>query len=416
MVKRHLSLLSKSERNSVLLVALIFPFFGLFYSFLKRNETWFKNLLWIFVAYSGFVFIYNPIGGTSHDFIRYAEDFQNYAQSDLSFFGIIKNSFVVGGNRDIFMAILMFTVSRFTANPTIFFGVFALIYGFFYSRNIWYLFNNNNTSNQHSFYITILLLFFMLIVPFWGLVRIWFAIHVFFYGALPFVYKGDKSKLIWVFLTPLIHFSTMFPLSIFLIFLIFGAKQKVYFIFYIVTLFISEIDLDFVRNAVSDLFPYLQSTAEVYTSETYAEVVSSRTYVWHFKLATMLVKWYFIVMPIISYFYFTKYFKSNVALNRLFSFSFLLYGASNIFALIPSGGRYVFLSRLFMLFAIVLSFLSKNPPSNYKKYMPLSLMLFYPVIFNVRVGFDYYGLSLFIGNFLTTFFWTDNIPLIDFIK
>jgi len=133
-------------------------------------------------------------------------------------------------------------------------------------------------------------------------------------------------------------------------------------------------------------------------------------------LSKILVKLFFILMSILAYTNIKRYFRINLPLNSLLSFSLLLYGASNIFALVPSGGRYIFLSQMFMLFTLVLLFICDSPLSKYKKYFPLSLMLLYPVIFNIRIAFEYYGISLFLGNFLTSFFWYDNIPLIDFIK
>jgi hypothetical protein len=48
------------------------------------------------------------------------------------------------------------------------------------------------------------------------------------------------------------------------------------------------------------------------------------------------------------------------------------------------------------------------------KYLALLLVL--PILFRLRVGTDYYGSSLFWGNFVSAIFIDDNVPIIDFMK
>lgn len=38
------------------------------------------------------------------------------------------------------------------------------------------------------------------------------------------------------------------------------------------------------------------------------------------------------------------------------------------------------------------------------------------MIFEIRKGFDFYGIMLLVGNFVSMFFVESNIPLIDYVK
>lgn len=397
-----------------IMLVIILPFIGLIYSYIHKNRSWFKNIFWFAIAYSGLIFIYNPIGGTENDVTRYAEEFQNISNLNLTFKMIIENLFTTGIFRDLFLPSLMHVLSFFSSDPKIFFFSFAIIFGFFYSRNIWFIFEK--LPEKYNMYISILLLFYLLVLPPWGLVRIWLAIHVFVFGAMPYIFYNDKSKLIWLFVSVLIHYALIFPLLVFVFYSFIPRNVNLFFIFYLVTLFINEIDLNYVKELVLNTFPFMQSAVIAYTNETYAEIRRNMQYAWHVIWAAEMIKYVLISLTIITYFNIKKYHNENESLIRLFSFSLLIYGASNIFALVPSGGRFIYLSQLFILPSIILSFLKMNQDSMVQRFLPLSLFLVFPIIFQIRIGFDYYGISLFVGNVFSALIWNDNIPLIDFVK
>lgn len=404
----------KRQKRILLLFTLIFPLGGMFYAFSHKNIRWMKNIFWLVCSYTGLVFIYNPIGGINNDYIRYAQDFQNIAEMNLSFYTIISQSFTSGLFKDLFLPLFMYFLSFVTNDPGIFFFGFASIFGFFYSRNLWFIFEK--LPQNINIYISIILLFYILILPFWGLVRIWLSIHIFVYGAMPFIYNKDKSKIIWVFASVLVHYAVLFPVVVFIFYYFIPKKLNLFFIIFTISLFIREIDLTLVRNIVSAYFPFMKDAAEVYTNPEYAEIRKRVQHVWHVNLSSSLNYYGVVSLIFLTYLNIKTYHLNNQSLLNLFSFALFIYSLSNIFALVPSGGRFIYLSQMFMFPAIILSFTHIDRGTKFQKYLPLSLLLVFPVIFKIRVGFDYYGLSLFFGNFFTASFWNDNIRLIDLIK
>jgi hypothetical protein len=56
-----------------------------------------------------------------------------------------------------------------------------------------------------------------------------------------------------------------------------------------------------------------------------------------------------------------------------------------------------------------------NPQIKAIRLLSIPLLIFY-CIFTIRVGFDYMGISTFIGNPFAALLIEDNTPLIEFVK
>jgi hypothetical protein len=104
-------------------------------------------------------------------------------------------------------------------------------------------------------------------------------------------------------------------------------------------------------------------------------------------------------------------------LNRLYVFALLIGALVNVMALIPSGTRFRVLGRMFH-YPIILFTLSKLSLKDisYKIASIASWFLLLPLVLNIRrVLLDDYSISLF-GNFITVFFWENNVLLISYVK
>ena len=102
---------------------------------------------------------------------------------------------------------------------------------------------------------------------------------------------------------------------------------------------------------------------------------------------------------------------------HLYVFTLFLGSVANIMALVPSGGRFQILSQLFKVPLILL--VAMNIPNGdvYRKYVKwATFFLLLPFVFEIRKQLDYYSITLLFGNFITVFFWENNLPLIDLIK
>lgn len=409
---------TRSQESLILyILVLFFPLLGLAICLSRRKMKYAKHFFVIFCGFLGLIHIFHPQGtvlGEGVDGGRYALELiymHNNIDSLEQFLGSLYNE----SELDIYQPILTYIVSRFTDNPHWLFFCFALVFGYFYSRNIWYLFDK--LPDKFPKILWILIVYYILICPIWNIngVRMWTALHIFVYGAMPYIVNNRKDKLFWCFLSIFVHFSFFMPLTILLLYAIFDVKRniKLVFAFYILSLFINTINLEVFRNVLESI-PFLESKKS-YISDSSIERMGEIVYSWHVVLANEISYWVIQLFIFISY-YISR--KVNVKeLTYLLSFSLLIYGFSNIMALLPSGGRFLVLSKMFMLPVIIL-LLSKllEVKKGYNGILYLSIPLIFSVIFQMRVGLDYYSIMLLIGNYFTAPFIISDVPLINYIK
>src|SRR5699024_1226601 len=89
---------------------------------------------------------------------------------------------------DILRTIIALAVSRFTASQSVLTLVYGIIFGFFFSRNMWFVLERFKGKIR---LITILLFCcFFLVIPIWDIngFRFWTAAHIFVYGVLQFLF------------------------------------------------------------------------------------------------------------------------------------------------------------------------------------------------------------------------------------
>ena len=406
------------DKRLVFLITVLSPIIGLFLAIKWRYKSWAKNLFWIFCSFSGLVIIYSYSEGM--DIYRYALQLKDFYYSAISFNELSRLFFTQEGV-DIYQLTLVFITSRFTDNAHLLFLLYAIIYGFFYSRNIWYIYEKKNNDNK-SYHIGILILYVALIWPVWQIAAARFgtAFHLFVYGAMPYIFEKDKSKMIFLFLSPLVHFSFLFPVSVFLLYLIIPKKQNIVMVFYVITLFVKEINLPIINDFLISYLPsFLHKRVDSYVNEAYLIefVEKSSGYAFHFIFMNTVGNIVIQILLFLTFFVNAKYIKDNKKIRNCFFFSILLCSFSNIIALIPDGARFLLLGQMFMLISAVFSFSELKVSNKFRKKVlsPLLILLITPMIIKFRMGCDYYGFSL-LGNFISAFFIEDVRPIIDYIK
>ena len=108
---------------------------------------------------------------------------------------------------------------------------------------------------------------------------------------------------------------------------------------------------------------------------------------------------------------------SESSLMQLYVFTLFLGGIANIMALLPSGGRFQLLSQMFKVPLILMASLSLPVSNSFKSIVSVFLiLLLLPLVFNIRQVFDYFSITVLLGNFITVFFWENNVPLIGIVK
>ena len=206
---------SKTNKNNkeLLLLFFLWPMLSLFICIVKRNNLWSKNIFWLFCIYYGYTFL---IPSEGSDAFGYAQNFIDFGKIDISTSNFFSSLYSNETNYvDILQPFISFLISRFTNDPRILFATFGMIFGYFYSRNLWFLFDKLN--NRYSIIVGLYILVFALICPIWRIngFRFWTASQIFLFGVLPYLYEGNKKWISISALSIFVHFSFLFPFNVF---------------------------------------------------------------------------------------------------------------------------------------------------------------------------------------------------------
>ena len=123
---------SNSRYSLFKLGYLLLPFVSFVFVLREYKSSWFKNALWFFIVFFGFSMSYVD----TIDAHVYRIVFEEYARfKDFSSFTDVFDSSKTG-KIDFVNSLINYVLAIFTTNYHFLFGTYALIFGFFYSRNI----------------------------------------------------------------------------------------------------------------------------------------------------------------------------------------------------------------------------------------------------------------------------------------
>lgn len=421
----------RNEHSNNIVLTFLFPFVGLISSLANWRKSWAKNIFWFACIYLGAVFIFLPEGvdlGEGTDSARYQMDLIRFYGDNSGLFGVLAKYRIEHDMMDFYQPIITYLISRFTDNAHVLFAVFAFVFGFFYSRNVWYVLDKLPNKKQGIF--VILTIIYFLICPITQIngVRMWTALHVYVYALMPYLLDRDKSKLWCLALAPLIHFSFLYVLLLGFAYVMLPERMKtgsrtlqfVALSTFIATLAVNSLNLDAVGGMLMEYSPEsYEDRIELYVNQDLADRNAEGAALsnWYIAVSGMLKKWTIAVLLIFLYPCMKKYFKGEYGLNRLYLFALFLGAFANIMSLIPSGGRFQLVSMMFMVPMVLLSIM-KIPKSDVYYGIARFAMLFLliPVVVDFRRLFDFLGITAVFGNFFTAFFWESNVPLIEFVK
>ncbi|MCB0743252.1 MAG: EpsG family protein [Ignavibacteriae bacterium] len=411
-------MLYKQSENKIYatILFLVWPFLSTFFAILNYREKWAKNIIWIFVAFFGYTMV---ISNEGMDANRYRDQFIEISEAGGET-NLVKGIYAEDtGYVDVLKPFLDRLVSLFTNNYKILFLIYGLIFGYFFSRNIWLLLENIKQPIVSS--SIILLILFSLINPIWNIngFRFWTAAQIFVYGCLLFFLKRDKIGIILSFIALFVHFSFMLPVLILFIYLFIGNRLTIYFYFFITSLFITEINLEVVRSSIEGILPVIFETKVVnYTNEAYREqkVAGFKNMNWYIIYNAFLLKYVIYLYFIFLYWKNRIKIRRNKAVYSLFSFILFYFGIANIVASIPSGGRFLTVAYSFAIALIYIYVQTyKDDLINFIVKVSLPILLLY-IIVSIRLGFDTIGITTVIGNPIVALFMDKDRALIELIK
>lgn len=410
----------KAKALPVTFLFLVWPFALLLTSLRNFNAPGAKKGFILFCAYFGFVFVISKdLGGA--DSARYGQMLHDLHQQTPSFENLWASLYSYETNLlDIYQPIVTWFVAVFTDNAHFLFSIFATVFGWFYANNIWIILNKvkGNLSPLIVFFIVI----FSLTIPLWNIngVRMWTAAQIFIYGVLTYFIGPKKTRgLLWAGASILVHFSFLFPLMLLGLYKFLPKRLIVFFLFYLITLIFSEINLFTIQGYLRLLPEIFQPRVESYTNIEYAEniAMNKSDMNWYVGFSANAFKIAINALLIIVLYTSRKFLKNNKILYGYAAFILFFSGWANLLTSLPSGGRFIAVSSALVVAFLILFFLNYKPSGLLKVTQILSLpLLIIYFIFSIRVGFDYMGISTFIGNPFSALLIEDTKPIIDFVK
>lgn len=400
---------------------LVWPLLALISAVKNHRQYWAKNLLWAFIAFYGFTF---AIGSESEgtDILVYIEEFQDLHGQSLSI-STAGEYFENSGEVDILRTFIAIVLSRFTDNAAILTLFYGIIFGFFFSRNMWYVLDRLEGNIKP---ITILLLVcFSLVVPIWNMngFRFWTAAHIYIYGLLPFLFEQKKSGLFICSLSMLVHFAFLIPVTILVSYLLLGDRLKIYFVMFLISFVISEINLTAFNELIESYAPEIvQERTSGYRGEeyveTYREGAEEEGKVWYAVWYGQALKWSimgFLVVLVVRGF---TFFEDSINWKRLLAFTLLFYVFANLFSSLPSGGRFVSVANLSALALITLYVQNREHELFMQRFILLATpALFIFIIVSIRIGLLSMSATVFFGNpVLAVFLVGEHVSLNDVLR
>lgn len=289
----------------------------------------------------------------------------------------------------------MFLVSRLTGNPAIYYGVVATIFAFFYLKSIEHIYNAHLPSANINSLIPFW--FFIMFLPVFTISgsRWVLAAWILFY-ALYLYFMHRELKYIFLSLSTIfIHFSFIGPVLAFIVFLILGRRNIIYYILIVASFFVQPLTASYINKVETNSFEGVQERIETYTNEDTMETrhISYENVRWIVKNQGKMLAIY---LPL-GIFYARRRFRtvsSILLLEQLYSFCLLLYALANSFLKIPSGGRFQSIFFMFSTLYLIILFARVQPKSLSRLTIIGLLPMFLYVIVELRRGLDTLNMAL----------------------
>jgi len=400
-----------------IILFLIWPFISLIYAIKNHRRPYAKNIVWLFTIFYGLTFV---IVSDSLDASRIISQFQNVRLYGLSSFQILlkENEYF-----DLLQPFLLYVVSFFTTDSRILFGVIGLIFGYFYSRNLWL--GIELLEEGLNKYAIILIFLFALIIPIWEIngFRMWTAAHVFFFGVSKQLLTGNRKYAIYSILTPLIHFSFIFAVVAYVSFLIIKRLPiNLIFGIFLFSIIVQEIKVDIREYRTLVPEPY-QIKIEGYSNIEFLMRMKEKHMEmrWWAKYQYIAIEYLLDFLTIMAFISYKKNLNilRNQGIKDFFTFTLWMASLSRFFSALPLGDnyRFVIITNLFIAFSLVMIYGNKLRTVKIPFQFLITVLIigFYSIV-ELRKGFDRIAITTFISNPFTLWFFDDTKPLIIFIK
>lgn len=407
--------ISNLNKFYAFVIFLFSPVLAIILAVRQYKETWAKNIVWVFCSYYGLTFV---IGNDKSDINRYRDRFEFFSTVNYSS-GEFINELINGSEAgpDFLQPLIMYIASLFTSNFKYALALFGLIFGFFFSRNIWNVLQL--AKGKLKWYSVFLIVIFSFVYAVWDInvMRFTLAAHIFFYGAFTVLIKEKKWGWIFVAISPFMHFTFTLPIIVLALYKILGKRPLIYFYLYLFSFFVSEINFDTIKNNLNFLPAAYREQSQGYLSEDYKKERQQLNEEKNFrgKFYQSAIKWGTALL-LVSIYFRRKKLKDYKVWYGYLSFCLLFFSIFNILSLIPVMKRFLFLGYLFLVSFSFIYYQNYAEKKELKAvYIATPILAFYFIV-KFRIGFEFTGLFTVLGGPVSAFFNEGDIPLISFLK
>ncbi|ODS62990.1 MAG: hypothetical protein ABS41_07400 [Arenimonas sp. SCN 70-307] len=385
------------------LLALAAPFVAVVLAVMRPRDPASRNLVWIFTVYFGAAFYIAADSG--FDSVSYAEWLKEMHQAQFSLRHLIGLFFVQGSQyQDVYQPLLTYAVSLLTDERWLLFAVFGVLFGYVYSRNVWFLIDR--IPARFGLLVGFLLLAYAFHINIGaGLngVRMWTALHVFVFGFLHYHATGRKKYLAIILATPLIHFSFWLACAVTAAYFLVRRFGIGVYVFFLISMLGAALEFSTVQALMGYLPLPIEERAAGYMGAVAAnpDVMGDRmnSAIWFLQLNNWLVMAFFTFGA--SWMVWRGCLSNEGLVRSLLVFGMLLYGVINLVSYIPSLGRFYALAEMLLLAAIILFVASGAGRKRLDRQVlsGASLLLVLNLALGVRFMLGFASIWLLLGNF-----------------
>lgn len=404
----------KQNSLTAYLLFFIWPFFSLIFAIVNYKSRFAKNIVWLFCGFYGFTFVLFDDG----DAYRYKEWFEGIYSNNYTiyeFIGALSSGVI--GRGDYLEPLISYFVSQFTEDYRILFLAYGLFFGYFLSRNVWFVIERFDSDLKKV--IIPFLIYFIIVLPVWHIsgFRFYAASQVFFFAALRIFHFKKKKYFFLALLTPLIHLSFVYVVTLLIVHFLFEARKNWYLIFFAFAVFIAQFEISTLLSLVPDVGGIYSSRLDAYTHEEMLEAYFDKSRSTWFKQVLPYVTRYFNIALILVLAVFKRKEISRLKLDQLFYFGVLVFAATYILNSIPSIERFYVISTLTLIATTILIIQKSNQIYWLKR---ISLILYLPMLFLIimefRKGMSSMNINLFLTNPVIASVLENSVSLYDLYK
>lgn len=378
-------------------------------------------MIWLFVIFYG----YTMNRPDAMDSSRYIAKLQMLNEAPRTWDVFVASFYSVDergqGSVDVYEPIVVNFVSLFTNNGNVLFAFYGLVYGFFFSRNIWFVieeFKKNVSTPKLKWF---LFFSFVCVIGFWELngVRMWTAAQVFFYGIFMVLFKNKKSGYLFVISSALFHFALGLPIMLFLFFSFFNPPKKIIYLLFILSFFVSVLNISAISTIIQSVIPeFFMPRVNNYIGDEYSEIYDAvkDTTNWYVVYHKLILSYLIAILISIIHFSKSVAIKQDKSFYKLYMISMILMIFGNVLSTLPSGSRFLLIAQYVTTAFLAIYFVRFYNKKFQKAVLFLAPFFLFFIIVSVRKSFETISIMTIFTNPVLATIFDAPVPLIDLIK